>query len=294
MPARSSSRPSSRPGRRASASRSASRRSSTGRCSSVSAAKRSHAGGSPSGRPTTTGTNTERHGDPSRKRATGGTPAGASSATTAAVVASRPSTCMQIVQPSAPPTWLRRWARAASTSKGPASSRRTARLPARVDHRREAGIGVAVRRVERRDGEAVRDGPPLPHPLDVPPVTRRLHHERLGRVGHQERRPVAELVPTRRVVARAALAVRLEERGDDGDRRRSRRPTLQRQPDQVHAHQRVGCRRGVGGGEHGLVPDRHARLVDAVLHAPHPRGSRARRSRSSARRARGSPGRWPG
>ena len=100
--------------------------------------------------------------------------------------------------------------------------------------------------------------------------TCRLHHERLGGIGEDE----AILIrPVSAILARTALAVGFQERGEDVHSFLSCPASLESQTEQIHPDQAwlspelVREQRG-----HSLVAADHASFVCADLTAPHPGG----------------------
>jgi hypothetical protein len=149
----------------------------------------------------------------------------------------------------------------------PGGQRGLAGVPARVDQGLDRLAGMAVRGVEGRDRRAIGDGADVDDPLGLPHPRRGLDDPGLAGVGHQERRPVRPLLAD---VARAALAVPLEERRDDLDGAGRRRAPLEPEAHQVHAGERRRVRARILRRVDRLVADGDAGLVDAVLEPPHP------------------------
>ena len=115
------------------------------------------------------------------------------------------------------------------------------------------------------DGGAVRDGGALAHAARHPVPARGLEHPGLARVGDDERVVIAPRLPVARI---AALAVTLQQRGDDLFRLGRRAAALEAEPHQVHAEQ-ARCL-GLLAGMQRLVADHDPVFVHPVLEAPEP------------------------
>ena len=97
---------------------------------------------------------------------------------------------------------------------------------------------------------------------------------RRARVGDEEGVVVRPVLVE---VARPPLAVLFQELADELRRPPRRRGALEAEADQIHSRQAAAAE-GVPG-EHGVVADRYAVLVQAVLEAPQPEGARSDQAR---------------
>ncbi len=116
------------------------------------------------------------------------------------------------------------------------------------------------------EGEPVADRRRVVDPLRRPVPAHRLHDPGLGPIADDVAVVVDELVGVARL---PALPVSDQQRGDDVHGLLGGDSPFQGQPQRIHAEQ-TGPSLALGLGEHRLVADGHAVLVDAHLGAPDP------------------------